>query len=159
MTSQETDTPRMEADIEAAISDELEAKNTGSEAEIVDRAGNAILGLVSRAADVAAADLKEARDVAKKLADHLRAANERLQAAHDQLRVAHGQINDLKTDVRHYQDRANRAEKWLEQISSEIEQKFLSADQKRPVLRGAPQQNENDSPAGLSFMRRRRDHH
>ena len=158
MTSQETDTPTLETDIEAAISDELEAKNTGSEADLLDRAGNAILGLVSRAADVAAADLKEARDVAKKLADHLRAANERLQAAHDELRAAHGQINDLKADVRHYQDRANRAEKWLEQISSEIEQKFLGADQKRPALRGAPQQNENDSPAALSFLRRRQDH-
>jgi hypothetical protein len=89
-----------------------EAKNIGSEAEIVDRAGNAILGLVSRAADVAAADLKEAREVAEKLADQLRAANEQLQVAHDQLRAAHDQINDLKADVRHYQDRNNRAEKW-----------------------------------------------
>ena len=52
-----------------------------------------------------------------------------------------------------------RAEKWLQQISSEIEQKFLGADDSRPVLRGAPQQNENHSPAGLSFLRRRRDQH
>jgi ABC-type transporter Mla subunit MlaD len=83
----------------------------------VDRAGNAILGLVSRAADAAAADVKEARDVAEKLADQLRGADEQLRAAHDQLRAAHGQINDLKADVRHYQDRTNRAEKWLQQIS------------------------------------------
>jgi ABC-type transporter Mla subunit MlaD len=158
MTSRETDPPTLEADIEAAVSDALEAKNTGSEAEIVDRAGNAILGLVSRAADAAAADVKQARDAAEKLADQLRAANEQLQAAHDQLRAAHGQINDLKADVRHYQDRATRAEKWLQQISSEIEQRFLGADQKRPVLRGAPQQNENDSPERLAFLRRRRDH-
>jgi chromosome segregation ATPase len=123
----------------------------------VDRAGNAILGLVSRAADTAAADLKEARDVAEKLADQLRTANEQLRDAHDQLRTAHGQINDLNADVRHYQDRANRAEKWLQQISSEIEQKFLGADHRRPVLRGAPQQNEDNSPAGLSFLRHRRD--
>ena len=67
MTSQERDAPTLEADIEAAISDELEAQNTGSEAEIVDRAGNAILGLVGRAADAAAADLKEAREAAEKL--------------------------------------------------------------------------------------------
>jgi DNA repair exonuclease SbcCD ATPase subunit len=158
MTSRETDTPTLETDIEAAISDALETKNTGSEAEIVDRAGSAILGLVGRAANAAAADLKEARDVAEKLADQLRAANEQLQAAHDQLRAAHGQINDLKADVRHYQDRSNRAEKWLQQISSEIEQKFLGADDRRPVLRGAPQQNEDHTPAGLSFLRRRRDH-
>jgi chromosome segregation ATPase len=157
MTSQGTDTPTMEADIEAAISDALETKNIGSEGEIVDRAGNAILGLVSRAADAAAADLKEARDVAEQLADQLRAANEQLQAAHDQLRAAHSQINDLKADVRHYQDRTNRAEKWLQQISSEIEQKFLGADKSRP-RRSAPPQNENSDPASLAFLRRRQDH-
>jgi chromosome segregation ATPase len=153
MTSQETDMPTPKA----AISEALEAKN-GSEAEIVDRAGNAILGLVSRAADAAAADLREAREVAEKLTDELRAADERLRDADHQLRAAHDQINDLKADVRHYQDRANRAEKWLQQISSEIEQKFLGADDSRTVRRPAPQQNENHSPAALSFLQRRRDH-
>ena len=67
MPNREKDTPTLEADIEAAISDALETKNTGSEAEIVDRAVNAILGLVGRAADAAAADLKEAREAAEKL--------------------------------------------------------------------------------------------
>jgi chromosome segregation ATPase len=150
MTSHETDRPTLEADIEAAISDALETKNTGSEAEIVDRAGNAILGLVSRAADSAAADLKEARGAAEKLADQLR-------AAHEQLRAAHDQINDLKADVRHNQDRADRAEKWLQQISSEIEQKFLGADNSRAVRPRAPPQNESDNPASLAFLRRRQE--
>jgi DNA repair exonuclease SbcCD ATPase subunit len=150
MTSQETDKPTLEADIEAAVSDALEAKN-GPEAEIMDRAGNAILGLVSRAADAAATDLREAREVAEKLADELRTSREQLRAAHDQLRAAHNQINDLKADVRHYQDRTNRAEKWLEQISSEIEQKFLGADNSRAVRRRAPPQNENNNPARLAF--------
>lgn len=149
-SSQEIDKPTLEADIEAAVSDALEAKN-GPEAEIVDRAGNAILGLVSRAADAAAADLQEAREVAEKLADELR-------AAHEQLRAAHNQINDLKADVRHYQDRTNRAEKWLQQISSEIEQKFLGGDNSRAVRRRAPPQNENNNPARLAFLRRQQDH-
>jgi DNA repair ATPase RecN len=151
MASQETGSPTLETDIEAAISDALETKNIGSEAEIVDRAGNAILGLVGRAADAAAADLKEAREVAEKLADQLRVTRDQLQAAHDQ-------INGLKADVRRYHDRADRAEKWLQQISSEIEQKFLGADDRRPVLRGAPQENENNSAKRLAFLRRRRDH-
>jgi hypothetical protein len=59
MTSRETDTLTLEADIEAAISDELEAINTGS-ADVLDRAGNAILELVARAAGTAQADLQEA---------------------------------------------------------------------------------------------------
>ena len=146
MTSQET-TLTLEADIEAAISDELEAINTGS-ADVLDRAGNAILELVTRAAGTAQADLQEAREAAERLALQL-------QASRDQLRAAHDEINALKADVRHHRDRADRAEKWLHQISSEIEQKFLGADDRRPVFRGAPQQNENHSPAG----RRRRNHH
>ena|SRR6516225_8362409 len=145
MTSRNTPT------LEAAISDALEAKNTGPEANLVDRAGNAILELVNRAAGTATADLEEARGAAERFALQLHATRDQLQAAHDQ-------INDLKAAVRHYQDRANRAEKWLHQISSEIEQKFLGADDRHPVRRPAPQQNENDSPERLSFLRRRRDH-
>jgi DNA repair exonuclease SbcCD ATPase subunit len=109
-------------------------QSTDSEAEIVDRAGNAILGLVGRAADAAAADLQEAREVAEKLADQLRAAHDQLRAAHDQLRAAHDEINDLKADVRHYQDRTDRAEKWLQQISSEIEQRFFDASGRQPLI-------------------------
>jgi chromosome segregation ATPase len=120
-------------------------KSTVSKAEIVDRAGNAILGLVSRAADAAAADLKEARDVAEQLADQLRAANEQLQAAHDQLRAAHDQINNLKADVRHCQDRTNRAEKWLQQISSEIEQRFFDATGRQPLIRAQVEMTAHDA--------------
>ena len=128
MTDQVTDTP-------AVIRYAPKENGTGPEAEIVDRAGNAIVGLVGRAADAAAADLREAREVAEKLADQLRAAHDQLQAAHDQLRVAHDQINNLKADVRHYQDRTNRAEKWLQQISSEIEQKFFNTTGRQPLIR------------------------
>ena len=85
-----------------------------TEADIVDGAGRAIFEFVKHAGDET--DLQEARDVAHKLADELRATRDQLQAAHDQ-------INALKADVRHYKDRAHRAEKWLHQISSEIEQR------------------------------------
>jgi peptidoglycan hydrolase CwlO-like protein len=89
-------------------------KITSSEVDIVDRTGSAIFEFVKHAGDET--DLQEARDVAHKLADELRATRDQLQAAHDQ-------INALKADVRHYQHRANRAEKWLHQISSEIKQR------------------------------------
>ena len=120
MTDQTTGTP-------AVVPYAPKEKGMDSEVEIVDRAGKAILGLVSRAADAAAADLQEAREVAEKLADQLR-------AAHEQLRAAHEQINDLTVDVRHYQDRTNRAERWLQQISSEIEQKFFDATGRQPLI-------------------------
>jgi DNA repair exonuclease SbcCD ATPase subunit len=146
MTSQKTDSSTPEA----AIAEALEGKN-GPEADVLDRAGNAILGLVNRAAGTAAADLQEAREVAERLADQLI-------AAHEQLRAAHDQINDLKADVRNYQDRTNRAEKWLQQISSEIEQKFLGADNSCVARPRAPPQNEINNPARLAFLRRRQDH-
>jgi chromosome segregation ATPase len=120
MTDQVTDTP-------AVVPYAPKEKSAGSEAEIVDRAGNAILGLVSRAADAAAADLQEAREVAEKLADQLR-------AAHDQLQAAQDQINNLEADVRYYQDRTDRAEKWLHQISSKIEQRFFDATGRQPLI-------------------------
>jgi chromosome segregation ATPase len=138
MTGQETDTRG------ALIPYAPEVGNASSEADLVDRAGNAILGLV---------DLQEAREVAERLALQL-------QASRDQVRAADDQINALKADVRRYQDRANRAETWLQQISSEIEQKFLGADDSRPARRSGPPQNENNNnnPARLAFLQRQRDH-
>ena len=94
----------------------------------MDQAGNAILGLVDRAADTAIADLEEARGFGEKLADQLR-------AAHDQLRATQDRINNLEAKVRYYQDRTDRAEKWLHQISSKIEQRFFDATGRQPLLR------------------------
>lgn len=85
-----------------------------SEADQLDRAGSAILGLINQAADTTEADLQVAREAAEKLAGQLRAAQNR--------------INQLEANVRYYQDRTDRAEKWLHQISSEIQQRLLSGD-------------------------------
>jgi chromosome segregation ATPase len=112
MTDQATDAP-------ALIPYAPKENSTASEPD-VDRAGNAILGLVDRAADTAVADLQDARELAEKLADRLR-------ASHDQLGAAQDQINNLEAKVRYYQDRTERAEKWLHQISSKIEQRFFNA--------------------------------
>jgi chromosome segregation ATPase len=99
MTDQVTDTPTL-------IPCAPKEKSTGSEADVMDQAANAILGLVDRAADTAVADVQEAREFAEKLADELRAAR-------DQLRVAQDRINNLEAKVGYYQDRTERAEKWL----------------------------------------------
>jgi chromosome segregation ATPase len=101
---------------------------TGSEADVVDQAANAILGLVDRAADTAVADLQEAREVAERLEDQLR-------AAHDQLRAAQDQINNLEAKVGYYEDRTDRAEKWLHRISSKIEQRFFDATGRQMTAR------------------------
>ena len=103
----------------AAIPDVAEAKNTEADvvdraADVVDRAGNAIVELVNRAANNGEANLLAAQETAEKLAY--------------QLRAAQGRINELEANVRYYQDRTERAEKWMHQISSEIHRKFLGAD-------------------------------
>jgi chromosome segregation ATPase len=96
-------------------------RSADSEVDLLDRAGNAILGLVNRAADATVADVQEAREAAVKLADELRAAQ--------------AEIHELRAKVGHYQARAERAEKWLRQISSEIEQRFFGADGRQPLIR------------------------
>src|SRR6516164_1818483 len=71
MTSQ-TDTRR------SVIPYAPKGQNTNSEADQLDRAGGAILGLINQAADTTEADLQVAREAAEKLADQLRAAQSRI---------------------------------------------------------------------------------
>jgi chromosome segregation ATPase len=78
--------------------------------DLVDKAGQAILGLLHQAAHAAEADKQQAITVAQKLAAQLRAAEDR--------------IRELEAKVRYHEDRAERAERWLHQISTEIEQRF-----------------------------------
>jgi len=133
----------------AAIPDVAEAKNT--EADVVDRAGNAIVELVNRAANNGEANLLAAQETAEKLAY--------------QLRAAQGRINELEANVRYYQDRTERAEKWMHQISSEIHRKFLGADDTDSARRMAERLQNLDKtrvmlrpsrrePATPSFLRR-----
>jgi septal ring factor EnvC (AmiA/AmiB activator) len=109
------------ADDSAVIPYAPKARNVGTEADQLDRAGHIILELVSRAAHTTEADLRAAREAADKLADQLKAAN--------------NQINELTANLRYYQERTERAEKWLYQISSEIEQRFFGTNDSRPARR------------------------
>ena len=93
--------------------------------DTLDRAGQAILGLLNRAASAAEANCQQAVEMANKLSG--------------QVRAAEGRIRELEAQVRHHQDRADRAEKWLYQISVEIEQKFLDRDDRRPSQPPPPQ--------------------
>jgi len=121
----------------AAIPDVAEAKNTEADvvdraADVVDRAGNAIVELVNRAASNGEANLLAAQETAEKLAY--------------QLRAAQGRINELEANVRYYQDRTERAEKWMHQISSEIHRKFLGADDTDSARRMAERLQNLDKP-------------
>jgi len=124
----------------AAIPDVAEAKNTEADvvdraADVVDRAGNAIVELVNRAASNGEANLLAAREIAEKLAD--------------QLRAAQGRIIELEANVRYYQDRTERAEKWMYQISSEIQQRLLGGDDTDSARRMAERPQNLDKPGAM----------
>ena len=85
----------------------------------LDVAGQSILSLLHQAAGMAEENSRHALDVAQKLSLQLQSAEDR--------------IKDLEADVRYFHGRAERAEQWLSQISSEIEQRFFRvADGPRP---------------------------
>ena len=90
------------------------APKLNSRAEVVDRAAQTILGTINRAATTVQASYRQGLEINSKLATQVRAAEQR--------------ISELEVKARYHEDRADRAEKWLYQISVEIEQKFLVRD-------------------------------
>jgi hypothetical protein len=80
-------------------------------ADLLDSAGQTILGMLGRAAETAAERSRQALEAARELSI--------------QLQAAEGRIRELEADLRHHEARADRAEKWLYQISVEIEEKFF----------------------------------
>jgi TfoX/Sxy family transcriptional regulator of competence genes len=80
----------------------------------LDRAGQTILDLLSKAADVAEQNSRHAIDTAQRLSHQLRAAEDR--------------IAELEAEVEAYRQQAERAEQWLHKVYTEIEDRFLSRD-------------------------------
>ncbi len=111
---------------EAIVRFAPKAKAAVSEpADPLDTIGQGVMGLLHRAADVAEANSQRALEVAHKLSA--------------QLQNAESRIKELEGDVRYYQDRADRAEKWMAQISAEIEERFLRQDESRQTRLPPPQ--------------------
>ena|SRR5664279_6464900 len=108
----------------------------GGDPDPLDRAGNAVLGLLHRAAGLAEENSQQAVAIAHKLSLQLRGAEDR--------------IKELEAAVWHHKDRADRAEKWLRQISVEIEQRFFaSADG-----RSNPAPNPTRQASPMDYARR-----
>jgi hypothetical protein len=89
----------------------------------LDKAGQTILQLLNRAADVAEQNSRHAIDTAQGLSHQLRAAEDR--------------IAQLEAEVAACREQAERAEQWLHRVYSEIETRFL---QQSDARRTAPQQ-------------------
>jgi septal ring factor EnvC (AmiA/AmiB activator) len=104
------------------------APKTHASGDPLDKAAQTILGLLNRAADTAETNYRQAVETTHKLSAQLRAAEDRMR--------------ELEAKIRHYQDRADRAERWLYQISVEIERKFFG--------RGGNQASQPSPPQAVS---------
>ena len=83
----------------------------------LDKAGQTILQLLNKAADVAEQNSRHAIDTAQRLSHQLRAAEDR--------------IAELEAEVDAYRQQAERAEQWLHKVYTEIEDRFLESGQER----------------------------
>jgi hypothetical protein len=94
----------------------------------LEKAGQSIMGLLQQAATTAKENCGHAVRVAHGLSLQLRAAED--------------QIKALEAELHHFQDRAMRAENWLQRISREIEARFFEPNdghqQHAPARRNGP---------------------
>jgi hypothetical protein len=82
-----------------------------NDGDAIDRSGQEIVSMLQQAVNVAQQNCERAMDIAHKLSLKLREAEDR--------------VAQLEGEIRHYQDRAARAEKWMNRIHSEIEDRFF----------------------------------
>jgi chromosome segregation ATPase len=83
-----------------------------SHGTLVEEAGEAIVAKIQKAADLSNENCDRAMKLAHKLSMKLRAAEDR--------------INQLEAELELLRDRAVRAERWLQTIQKEIEEKLIA---------------------------------
>jgi hypothetical protein len=86
-----------------------------SDGDVLDQAGQAIVGLLQHAAKLSNETRDRAMEQARKLSH--------------QLHAAEGRIDQLQAEIEQVQGRAARAEKWLTRIYQEIEEKLIRSRQ------------------------------
>jgi hypothetical protein len=109
----------------SVVSLEPKAKVRPEANDPLERAGRLILDMVGKAARAAEVNNQKAIQIAEKLSAQLRAAENRMR--------------ELENKARYHEDRADRAERWLYQISVDVEQKFFGRDDNRVSQPPPPQ--------------------
>jgi hypothetical protein len=84
---------------------------TSNDPDQLDAAGQSIVQLLHKAAGVAEANSRQALQMAQKISDQVRAAEERIAAS--------------QAEADAYRQRSERAEEWLRRVYVEIEDRFL----------------------------------
>ena len=89
----------------------IPSANNRASNDPLDAAGQSIVQLLHKAAGAAEANSRKALDVAQKLSEQLRAAEER--------------INELEAEAVAYRQKSERAQQWLHRVYTDIEERFL----------------------------------
>ena len=111
-------------------------KDGRGDGDPVDRSGQTIVGMLQEAVEVSKQKCDRAMDIAHKLSLQLRAAEDRLA--------------QLEGDVRYYQERASRAEKWLMRFSTRSKRSsFATTITTAPI----PVPSHDSFPNSASFLR------
>ena len=84
---------------------------------LADDAGDGIVAMLHKAADMAKEDCARAMDLAHKLSFQLRDAEER--------------ARELEAQAAHFRERAARAEDWLVRIHNEVQQTFFQKEERQ----------------------------
>jgi hypothetical protein len=83
----------------------------------LEAAGQTILKLLHKAADVAEANSRHSLETAQRLSNKLRAAEDR--------------IAELESEVQFYREKSERAEQWLRKIFTEIEDQLIKKPEEK----------------------------
>ena len=105
----------------------VRAEKLSNDQDPLDQAGQSIMGLLQQAATTAKENCGRALRVAHGLSLQLRAAED--------------QIKALEAELHHFQDRAARAENWLQRISREIETRFFEPNDAHQQQHSSARQN------------------
>jgi len=120
----------MEDKVNSAIPSAPTPKSLPGDGVIVDEAGQAIIALLGKAAQMTKESCTQAMDVAHRLSVQMRAAEERTRKA--------------EAEAAHYRDRATSAEAWIMRIREEVERVFF--ERQHPIHSGtlSPSRVENE---------------
>src|SRR4051794_28826222 len=94
-----------------SFSGNAKASNVGVGSDPIEKASHHILSMLEEAAGAVKATCDKANDAAQRYAN--------------ELRYVEARTKELEDEVRHYHDRATRAEKWIGRVGEEIEARFF----------------------------------
>ena len=117
----------MEDKVNSVIPSAPTPKPLPGDGVIIDEAGQAIITLLGKAAQMTKESCTQAMDVAHRLSVQMRAAEDRTRKA--------------EAEAAHCRDRATRAEAWIIRISEEVERVFFEKQQ--------PTSQRDPKPSGV----------